>query len=215
MNKKIGIICINLGSPESYDPGDIKKFLKKFLSDDKLIRIPKFLWWPILNGIILKIRPKKLSPLYKKIWAPQGSPLIVFGNNQARLLQIKLNEKYKNNIIQYETELSKFNCKSVNIEEFKNYIVEKNKLNTKTSDFYNQILFRKLKWRNLVYGRKSEDRFLNRINEVFNPEGKNGNKNNLLLSYGNWSNNKQMKYIVPTKGIGLRKSIQKKYNGLT
>lgn len=122
------------------------------------------------------------------------------------------NEKYKNNIIQYETELSKFNCKSVNIEEFKNYIVEKNKLNTKTSDFYNQILFRKLKWRNLVYGRKSEDRFLNRINEVFNPEGKNGNKNNLLLSYGNWSNNKQMKYIVPTKGICLRKSIQKKYN---
>ena len=122
------------------------------------------------------------------------------------------NEKYKNNIIQYETELSKFNCKSVNIEEFKNYIIEKNKLNTKTSDFYNQILFRKLKWRNFVYGRKSEDRFLNRINEVFNPEGKNGNKNNLLLSYGNWSNNKQMKYIVPTKGIGLRKSIQKKYN---
>ena len=71
-------------------------------------------------------------------------------------------------------------------------------------NFYEEKLYRKLKWRTCIYKRKSEDKLLNRIEEKF---GK-----NLLLCYGNWSRTKQMKYIMPTKGIGLRRLINKKYD---
>ena len=119
---------------------------------------------------------------------------------------IILREKQKNKIIEEETELSSYNCKSVNYNEFKKYITEKTKLNNKVRKFYEKKLYRKLKWRTWIYQRKSEDKFLNRIEETY------GNKEDLLLCYGNWSNNKQMKYIMPTKGVGLRRVIQKKFS---
>ena len=107
-------------------------------------------------------------------------------------------------IIEEETKLSSYNCKSVDYNEFKKYIIEKTKLNDKVKRFYENELYRKLKWRTWIYQRKSEDKFLNRIEETY------GKKEDLLLCYGNWSNNKQMKYIMPTKGVGLRRVIQKK-----
>ena len=120
--------------------------------------------------------------------------------------KIILREKQKNQIIEEETNLSSYNCKSVNYNEFKKYIKEKTKLNDKVRGFYENELYRKLKWRTWIYGRKSEDKFLNRIEETY------GKKENLLLCYGNWSNNKHMKYIMPTKGIGLRRTVEKKFN---
>jgi len=123
-----------------------------------------------------------------------------------RCNKIILREKQKNKIIEEETKLSSYNCKSVNYNKFKKYITEKSKLNDKARDFYEKELYRKLKWRNWIYQRKSEDKFLNRIEETY------GNKEDLLLCYGNWSNNKQMKYIMPTKGVGLRRVIQKNFS---
>lgn len=123
-----------------------------------------------------------------------------------RCNKIILREKQKNKIIEEETKLSSYNCKSVNYNEFKKYITEKTKLNDKVREFYEKELYRKLKWRTWIYQRKSEDKFLNRIEETY------GNKEDLLLCYGNWSNNKQMKYIMPTKGVGLRRVIQKKFS---
>ena len=79
-------------------------------------------------------------------------------------------------------------------------------MNNKVRKIYEKELYRKIKWRTWIYGRTSEDKFLNRIEETY------GNKEDLLLCYGNWSNNKQMKYIMPTKGVGLRRVIQKKFN---
>ena len=104
--------------------------------------------------------------------------------------KIILREKQKNKIIEEETKLSSYNCKSVNYNEFKKYITEKTKLNNKVRDFYEKELYRKLKWRTWIYQRKSEDKFLNRVEETY------GNKEDLLLCYGNWSNNKQMKFSV-------------------
>lgn len=98
-NEKLGVICVNLGSPDTYNPKDIKKFLKSFLSDSRVIRLPRFLWWPILNLIILKIRPKKLSPMYKKIWTKEGSPLVVIGNKQSIGLQKILNKKLVHDVV--------------------------------------------------------------------------------------------------------------------
>lgn len=112
-------------------------------------------------------------------------------------------EKFRNDIITKETEFSKYNCKTVNYEEFKEYIRAKTKLNDELKEFYERELFRKLKWRQHIYQRKSEDRFINRIEEKFGKD--------ILLCYGNWSNTKQMKYTMPTKGVGLRRVISKKY----
>jgi len=117
--------------------------------------------------------------------------------------KIILREKQKNKIIEEETKLSSYNCKSVDYNEFKKYITEKTKLNEKVREFYENELYRKLKWRSWIYQRKSEDNFLNNIEKTY------GKKEDLLLCYGNWSNNKQMKYIMPTKGVGLRRTIEK------
>ena len=85
-------------------------------------------------------------------------------------------------------------------------IIEKTKLNTELKYFYEKELFRKLKWRNHIYKRKSEDNFLNRIEEKY------GKKEEILIAYGNWSNIKQMKYIMPTMGKGLRRIIEKRFD---
>lgn len=123
-----------------------------------------------------------------------------------RCNKIILRNKKKNKIIKEETKLSKYNCKTVNYKEFKKYIKEKTKLNDKTRDFYEKELYRKLKWRTWIYRRKSEDKFLNRIEETY------GKSEDLLLCYGNWSRTKHMKHIIPTQNIGLRRIIEKKFN---
>ena len=80
-------------------------------------------------------------------------------------------------------------------------------------NFYENILHRKLKWRTWIYQRKSEDNFIQRIEDIFG-KTEDKNQNDLLLCYGNWSNSKQMKHIMPTKGVGLKKAISKKYQVL-
>ena len=72
-----GILLINLGSPESTDTKDVKNYLGEFLMDERVIDIPYWKRWLLINGIILKTRPKKSGAAYKKIWWKQGSPLVV------------------------------------------------------------------------------------------------------------------------------------------
>jgi len=115
-------------------------------------------------------------------------------------------EKNKYDIEKMESELSDQNSKTVNYDKFKNYIKEKIKLNDKITNFYQEKLFRKLKWRTQIYRRKSEDKFLNRIEETY------GKKEDIIICYGDWSNNKQMKHIMPTMGKGLRKIVSKKFD---
>ena len=64
---KTGILLINLGTPDEPTPGAVKRYLKQFLSDPRVIEIPKAVWWFILNGIILNTRPKKSAAKYAKI----------------------------------------------------------------------------------------------------------------------------------------------------
>jgi len=113
-------------------------------------------------------------------------------------------EKLNNNIIEEETKLSIQNCKTVNYEKFKLYLQEKTRLNDKIKSFYEKDIHRKFKWRTWIYQRKSEDNFINRIENTY------GKREDILLCYGNWSNTKQMKYLMPTKGIGMRRAIEKK-----
>ena len=121
--------------------------------------------------------------------------------------RILLYERKKNSIIEKETQLSFQNSKSVDYKKFKMYLVEKNKLNKETIDFYKRDTWRKMKFRQYSYGKKSIDTFLNKIKETFGE--------NLLIGYGNWSRDTQMKFFMPTMNKGLRKLIHKKYDTIT
>jgi len=121
--------------------------------------------------------------------------------------RILLVEKNRNGIIQKETGLSLQNSKSVDYDKFKTYLVEKNKLNKETIEFYKRETWRKMKFRQYSYGKKSIDTFLNKIKETFGE--------NILIGYGNWSRSTQMKYFMPTMNKGLRKLIHRKYDTIT
>ena len=127
-----------------------------------------------------------------------------YGKRNERIL---LQEKKRNNIIEKETHLSSKNSKSVDYEKFKVFLVEKDKLNKETTEFYKRDVWRKMKFRQYSYGKKSIDTFLNKIKETFGE--------NVLIGYGNWSRNTQMKHIMPTMNKGLRKLIHKKYDTIT
>ena len=90
--QKIGILICNLGTPESYQTKDVRKFLKQFLSDGRVIEIPKIIWWFILNGIILTLRPSKSAKLYKSVWTKEGSPLLVFSKKLIEKLKLVTND---------------------------------------------------------------------------------------------------------------------------
>ena len=79
---RVGVILVNLGTPEAPTAPAIRRYLREFLSDPRVIEIPKLLWWPILNGPILLARPRKLAPRYASIWMEGGSPLMVYTQRQ-------------------------------------------------------------------------------------------------------------------------------------
>ena len=85
--QKVGILLVNLGSPKSPGTGDVRRFLREFLSDPRVVNLPRFLWWLILNLFILPFRPRKSAHAYRSIWTEQGSPLIVFSRKLAEKLQ--------------------------------------------------------------------------------------------------------------------------------
>jgi hypothetical protein len=121
--------------------------------------------------------------------------------------RILLVEKKRNNIIEKETQLSFQNSKSVDYDKFKKYLVEKDKLNKETTEFYKRDVWRKMKFRQYSYGKKSIDTFLNKIKDTFGE--------NILIGYGNWSRSTQMNHFMPTMNKGLRKQIHKKYYTIT
>ncbi len=81
------ILLCNLGTPDAATPAALRRYLAEFLSDHRVVEIPKAIWWLILHGIILRLRPAKSAAKYATIWTPQGSPLKVWTEAQARALQ--------------------------------------------------------------------------------------------------------------------------------
>ncbi len=77
MNHKVGILLLNLGTPESATTPSVRRYLREFLSDQRVIDIPRFFRWCLLNFIILPFRSPRSAEAYQKIWTPQGSPLLV------------------------------------------------------------------------------------------------------------------------------------------
>ena len=83
---KTAVVLINLGTPEAPTAPAVRRYLKEFLSDPRGVEIPRAIWWLILNGIILNVRPRKSAAKYAAIWTPEGSPLKVHTERQARML---------------------------------------------------------------------------------------------------------------------------------
>jgi len=81
------VLYCNLGTPDSPSTADVRRFLCEFLSDPRVVEIPRLLWWLILHGVILRFRPAQSAAKYASIWSPEGSPLKVWTEKQALLLQ--------------------------------------------------------------------------------------------------------------------------------
>lgn len=84
---KVAVLLVNLGTPEAPTTGAVRTYLAEFLSDTRVIEIPKIAWQPILRGIILNTRPKKSAAAYREVWTPDGSPLAAITKAQAEALQ--------------------------------------------------------------------------------------------------------------------------------
>ncbi len=91
-SESTGILLVNLGTPEEPSAPAVRRFLKQFLSDPRVIEYPRWLWWLILNGVILRIRPSRSAAAYQKIWTDDGSPLMIFSKAIADGVQAQLHE---------------------------------------------------------------------------------------------------------------------------
>lgn len=87
---KVGVLLVNLGTPDAPTTSAVKRYLKQFLSDQRVVEIPPLLWQPILRGIILNTRPQKSAKAYAKVWTEKGSPLAFFTAGQAEALQARM-----------------------------------------------------------------------------------------------------------------------------
>jgi ferrochelatase len=84
---KIGVLLVNLGTPDAAEAGAVRRYLGEFLSDRRVIEIPRIVWKPILHGIILRTRPKKSAHAYGLVWREDGSPLAAITRAQAVALE--------------------------------------------------------------------------------------------------------------------------------
>lgn len=89
---QIGVLLVNLGTPDAPDARSVRRYLAEFLSDRRVVEIPQILWQPILRGIILTTRPKTSAHAYAQVWADEGSPLAAITRRQAEALQAGFGE---------------------------------------------------------------------------------------------------------------------------
>lgn len=96
---RTGVLITNLGTPDAPQPKQLRRYLKEFLSDPRVVELPRALWWCILNFVILNIRPRRSAKAYAKVWSSEGSPLLVHTAAQAEALKISLSKQYGEQVI--------------------------------------------------------------------------------------------------------------------
>ena len=94
LKSKTVVLLVNLGTPNQPTEKEVRIYLREFLSDKDVIRMPRIFWLPILHLIILRVRPKKSAELYKKVWTKWGSPLLYNTFLQAGLLRRKFHDDF-------------------------------------------------------------------------------------------------------------------------
>lgn len=96
---KIGVLVTNLGTPQAPTKKALKPYLKQFLSDPRVVEVPKLIWWFVLNGVILNLRPKRSAAAYATVWSEEGSPLLVHTQNQAKGLAKRFSDSWGTDVI--------------------------------------------------------------------------------------------------------------------
>ena len=89
----LGVLLVNLGTPQTPTPRAIRNYLREFLSDPRVIGIPRLIWLPILYGFVLTMRPRRIAPAYRNIWLKEGSPLLVYTRKQQQALKTILHQR--------------------------------------------------------------------------------------------------------------------------
>lgn len=90
ISTKLGILLVNLGTPDAPTPAAVKRYLSQFLKDRRVVDTPRWLWYPLLHGVILPKRAPRVAKLYQAVWTNDGSPLMVFSKAQQRALSARL-----------------------------------------------------------------------------------------------------------------------------
>ena len=85
-----GVLLTNLGTPDAPTPSALRKYLAQFLSDPRVIETPKWLWWFILHGVILRVRPRRSAKAYREVWTEAGSPLLAISEKQCGAVRAEL-----------------------------------------------------------------------------------------------------------------------------
>ncbi len=98
--EKLGVLMINLGTPDAPETPEVRRYLAQFLSDPRIIELPRWLWKTILHGIILRVRPAKSAEAYKEVWSEtDGSPLLSISKKQQAALQKELSARYGDDVV--------------------------------------------------------------------------------------------------------------------
>ncbi|MCW8109182.1 ferrochelatase [Alteromonas ponticola] len=96
---KIGVLITNLGTPDEPTAKALKRYLKQFLSDPRVVEVPKLIWWMVLNGVILNIRPRRSAKAYRTVWTKEGSPLLTITQQQTNALRARLRKHHGEDIV--------------------------------------------------------------------------------------------------------------------
>jgi len=94
-NPTTGVLLVNLGTPDAPTPAALRRYLGEFLADPRVTELPRWLWWLILHGVILRLRPRRSALKYQQIWTETGSPLLSISQAQTQALSLSLGEEFK------------------------------------------------------------------------------------------------------------------------
>ena len=96
---KVGVLLTNLGTPDAPTPQALRPYLKQFLSDPRVVEVPRLIWWLILNGIILRVRPARSAEAYQEVWTDRGSPLLYHLEDQVAGLAERLRSDWGDQLL--------------------------------------------------------------------------------------------------------------------
>ena len=92
--RRPGVLLVNLGTPDAPDRASVRRYLKEFLWDPRVVEVPRVVWWFVLNGLILNTRPGRSSKAYQKVWTDEGSPLLTISQRQRSALADALQARF-------------------------------------------------------------------------------------------------------------------------
>lgn len=96
---KVGLLITNLGTPDAPTSSALRRYLRQFLSDPRVVEFPRLLWKIVLHGIILNVRPARSAKAYQRVWTDEGSPLSIYTAKQAELLRKRLGEHWGKDLV--------------------------------------------------------------------------------------------------------------------